>query len=399
METESFIREGKRALLSMSHGVSAVVENKRVTDKLKHYDTKVIHNDRPAQINTCLFLITRMVRFSGGQTSILRLGTELTKLGIRVIYGVYKKQSPDEMKLCAAANLPGFQGELYTMEDCARVLKGELEQPDVVVASSWDTVFYAKKFKSYKMYFVQDYEPYFYSFGELYLMAKKTYEQGLHMVSLGKWNIDMIQKNCIAVSPLDAIDFPCDYRHYAYEERDFASYASKKTLVLAVYMKFYGKRLPCIVQYMMTELQDRFKKDGITLDVRYFGEAKSFQTKGGSNLGMLNHKELLGLYREADFGVVASMSNISLVPYEMLASGLPLVEFEDGTFSYFFPDNSAILTSIDPDDLYKQLRADLKEPWRLKERSDIAMAHIETLGWEKTGKQFYDIFQKIIKEK
>ena len=48
METESFIREGKRALLSMSHGVSAVVENKRVTDKLKHYDTKVIHNDRPA---------------------------------------------------------------------------------------------------------------------------------------------------------------------------------------------------------------------------------------------------------------------------------------------------------------------------------------------------------------
>ncbi len=394
METEAMIREGKRALLSMSHSVTAAVENKRVTDKLKHYDTKVICNKKPQEITSCLFMITRMVRFSGGQTSILRLGTELSKLGYRVIYGVYKKQSKEEMKLCASANLPGFQGELYTQEDCAGILKGEREQPDAVIASSWDTVYYVKKFKGYKMYFVQDYEPYFYSFGELFLMAKKTYEQGLHMVSLGSWNTDMINKNCHIVSPIESIDFPCDYKHYSYIEHDYKAYAEKKRLVLAVYMKFYGKRLPCIVQYMMGELQNLFQKDGITLDVRYFGEAKSFQTRNGNNLGMLNHEELLCLYRDADYGIVASMSNISLVPYEMLASGLPLVEFEDGTFSYFFPENSAIMTSIDPSDLYNQIKADLHDTDRIRERCDTAVTHIETLGWDKTGKQFSDILQR-----
>jgi glycosyltransferase involved in cell wall biosynthesis len=52
---------------------------------------------------------------------------------------------------------------------------------------------------------------------------------------------------------------------------------------------------------------------------------------------MLSKKQLLSLYRKADFGMVASMSNVSLVPYEMLATGLPLIEFEDGTFPYFLP--------------------------------------------------------------
>ena len=56
----------------------------------------------------------------------------------------------------------------------------------LVIATSWDTVSFVKKLSGYKMYFVQDYEPYFYPFGELSLLAKKTYEQGLHMVSFAQ---------------------------------------------------------------------------------------------------------------------------------------------------------------------------------------------------------------------
>ena len=49
--------------------------------------------------------------------------------------------------------------------------------------------------------------------------------------------------------------------------------------------------------------------------------------------------------------MVASMSNISLVPYEMHASGLPVIEFGDGSYPFFFGQDTAILTKIGEKDI------------------------------------------------
>lgn len=391
-KTEAIIREGKRALLSLTHGAQATADWKYISGLMEHYDVEVISNKAPGEVRSVLFLLTRMVRFAGGQTSILRIGTELVKLGIQVGYGVYKSQSKEEMALCAESNLKNYQGELYTRQDVARMVKNQAEQPDVVIASSWDTVHYVKKFNSYKMYFVQDFEPYFYPFGDKFLMAKKTYEQGLHMVSLGDWNKKEIEKHCKTVSPIDCVEFPCERSEYPHVERDYAAYSEKKRLVMAVYLKYYGKRLPSTIQFMLGKVKDAFEqRDGITLDIRYFGEAKSFIPKNGVNVGMLSKDELQKLYAEADFGMVASLSNISLIPYEMLATGLPLIEFEDGTFSEFFPENCAILTSLSWKDLYLQMKACLEEPVRLQLYDANASDYLATLSWEKTGRQFFEI--------
>ncbi|MDD5935896.1 MAG: glycosyltransferase family 1 protein, partial [Clostridiales bacterium] len=307
---EALIRESKRKALSFIHNVQATIDRKRVNAILENYSTSVIENEPPKQIKTIMFVITRMVRFHGGQTSVLRLGTELSKLGYSVYYAVYKNQSKEEMQICASSNLAGFEGTLISSAAFKKLQSKK--SPDVIVATSWDTVSFAKRFSGYKMYFVQDYEPYFYSFGELFLLAKKTYEQGLHMVSLGDWNKDMILKNCDVISPIDTIDFPYEKSEYPKSERDYLSYQKKKKFTIAVYLKYYGKRLPCIIPYMLDKVSEYFRKDGIVLDIKYFGEAKSFSSEGGTNLGMLNKQELRNLYEEADFGLVASMSNISL---------------------------------------------------------------------------------------
>lgn len=390
---EAFIRETKRKTLSMIHSAQAVVDRKRVNGYLEHYDASVIENQPPKQVKSVLFVLTRMVRFHGGQTSVLRLGTQLSKLGYSVYYAVYKNQSKEEMELCASSNLAGYQGKLIPSAQFNHLWKKK--SPDVVVATSWDTVSFAKQFDGYKMYFVQDYEPYFYQFGELFLLAKKTYEQGLHMVSLGSWNRDMIEKECHAVSPVDVIDFPYEKSEYPAKERNYLAYAEKKHITIAVYLKYYGKRLPCIIPYMLTKVQKYFENDGITLEVMYFGESKNFTSEGGTNLGMLNKKELLDLYESADFGMVASMSNISLTPYEMLATGLPLIEFEDGTFEYFFPKESAIMTSIDPKDLYHKLKEVLAHPKQLEKMQQNAKTYMKDLSWEKTGKQFSDLLERL----
>lgn len=388
---EAAKREGKRYLLSLIHHVQAKAEQIRVNEILDHYDTAVVVNEPPKRKKTVLFLITRMVRFHGGQTSLLRLGTELSKLGFDVGYAVYKSQSRKEMEFCAKSNLAGYYGKMFTAPELEQMAAGKKRAADIIIASSWDTVSWAKRLPGYKMYFVQDYEPYFYNFGELFLLAQKTYEQGLHMVSLGTWNKIMIERECHPVSPLDVVDFPYEKKEYILKKRDFPSYAGKKKLVLAVYLKFYGKRLPCIIPHMLKETASCLKEQGIDLEIRYFGEAGSFHAPGGKNLGMLDKGQLCALYHEADFGMVASMSNISLVPYEMLSAGLPVIEFADGTFHSYFPEGSATLVGISGKELAGKLLGLLACPGQLERQMAAAQDYMKDLSWEKSAGQFANI--------
>lgn len=391
---EAAKREGKRYLLSLIHHVQAKIEQKRVDGILEHYSAGIIENQAPEKKKTILFIVTRMVRFHGGQTSLLRLGTELDKAGFEVGYAVYKPQSKKEMELCAKSNLAEYRGRLFTAPELKQMIAGKKRAADIVIASSWDTVSWAKRLPGYKMYFVQDYEPYFYSFGELFLLARKTYEQGLHMVSLGAWNKGMIGRECRPVSPVDVIDFPYEKKEYVFEKKDFAAYASKKKLVLAVYLKFYGKRLPCIIPHLLKETAESLRVKGIELEVRYFGEAGSFKAPGGKNLGMLDKEQLCALYHEADFGMVASMSNISLVPYEMLSAGLPVIEFEDGTFGEFFPEGSAILIGLSGKELAEKLLELTRHPVQLEAQLAAAWEYMKDLSWEKSAGQFAEIIRK-----
>ena len=390
---EAIIRETKRRTLSFMHNAAYKAESYRLKAILKEYDPSVVNQKKPENVRTVTFIITRMVRFHGGQTSILHLGTELEKMGLKVCYLSCKEQSGEEMELCANANLPGYRGRVFAINRyLAAIKKGKIKEPDVVVASSWDTVSFALKFEnSYKMYFVQDYEPLFYKFGEEYLMCRNTYKQGLHMVSLGEWNRRMILKEL--GYDADVVSFPYDSEGYTHIERDYDSYPYKNKITIAVYLKFYGKRLPNLIPYMLKNTAEKLKENGIELEVLYFGEAKTFNPKGGRNLGQLKKEELQQLYKKADFGLVASMSNISLVPYEMHASGLPVIEFEDGSYPFFFGTDTAILTKIGEKDIAGKLLRAIKNPDKLRAMDLKAGETLKGLSWERTAREFMGILK------
>ena len=63
--------------------------------------------------------------------------------------------------------------------------------------------------------------------------------------------------------------------------------------------------------------------------------------------------------------------NISLVPYEMLATGLPIFEFKEGTFNYFFPKGSALVTSFDYNEFYEMFKNAINNPNLLKEINKV----------------------------
>jgi len=364
-----------------------------MNDVASFIDFDVVENVKPTKVKIITFVIPQMRAYSGGHTSILRLGTQLYNLGYEINYVSHIEQEKDEMIKNAKINLASYKGDLFPKSELNKV------NSDIVVATSWESAFFVKKMNGYKMYFVKDYEPYFHFFGETFLIAKKTYELGLHMVSLGNWNKYMIEKNCEIHSNIDVIDFPYEKKEYSKFERDYKSYKNKTDFIFAVYIKNVGKRAPYIIQNILENVKNEFKKDNINLEIKYYGEDQNFQCSAGENLGRLTKTQLFELYKEADFGMCASLTNISLVPYEMLATGLPLIEFEDGTYKYFLPEDSAILISFNWRDLYEELKNSINNPDLIEKRVKSAYFSLENLSWENSTKQFCTILNEITDNK
>ena len=94
--------------------------------------------------------------------------------------------------------------------------------------------------------------------------------------------------------------------------------------------------------------------------------------------------------------MVASMTNISLVPYEMIASGLPVIEFRDGSYSSFLGEDTAILLeSFSHMELKEKLDNYIKDISQLNHLCDRAQEKIKNLSWDISGNQFVDILKKI----
>ena len=311
----------------------------------------------------------------------------ICQIGKNVIHN-FKYTNKKTLSLIAKYNLNNYKGKCLPMCDTTK------DDFDIVIATEWRTVYRAINYNAYKMYFVQDYEPIFFEMGERYLLSKKTYELGFHIISLGKWNLDTIKKNCNILGKMDYIDFPYERKEYSYIERDFYKIKQEKKIKLAVYVKEESKRLPVVIPLILDNLKKSLDKKGYDLEINYFGNAFPICINNGNELGKLTKKELYNLYCECDFGMVASLTNISLVPYEMIATGLPVIEFKDGTFDYFFDESSAILCDLSYKHLEEQIIDYIENPDKLKTMTESANEKIKSLSWENSAEQFDKILLK-----
>lgn len=355
--------------------------------------SEIINNISPNSVYKVAFIVQGISKYSGGITSVLRLGTYLENYGHSVSYLDYTNQNISEIKNNAAFNLPSYQGKIKNYYKTGR------EDYDVVIATSWESFYRLNRFKAYKMYFVQDFEPYFNKFNEKFLLAKKTYELGAHIISLGSWNIEMIRRECNIVSKLDVLSFPYEPNEYSLRiKRDYLNYAQKKHLKIAVYTKEEGKRIPNILQFILKNTYEHFDKKGIKLDVMFFGLKKHYKVSIGKNLGKLNRKQLVELYNSCDFGMCASMTNISLVPYEMLATGLPVIEFSDGSYVDFLPEESATLIDFNYLTLIMKLEELLENPKLIEKQIEIGKAALKKLSWVNTASEFNQILESLVEK-
>lgn len=226
-----------------------------------------------------------------------------------------------------------------------RFLPTDLNQlsGDVLIATDCWTAYpaaAATRFKE-RFYFIQDYESQFHAAGTSQLIAELTYKFEFAALCAGPWLLaKAVQYGMWARQWNLAVDrvhyFPPVQRRKAKKDGyfDIAFYSRTNTPRRAVDLGVAG--FECLARM------------GYKFRVHFFGGEELITANGYEACfhGIITPEKLGALYRVCDFGVVFSATNYSLIPLEMMACGLPVVELNVESVRAVF--NSSELLMVEP---------------------------------------------------
>jgi O-antigen biosynthesis protein len=351
-----------------------------------HIDTQHLRTKTSYKI---AFIIPDMKGHSGGHTAILKLGTALAEYGHEIFYITYKNMSVNSMRENAKVNTSSYKGSFLKLDEIKNTVF------DIGVSTFWLSAYYLLKYDKnflYKMSYLLDFESSFYALGDDYLLANQTYNMGFHLVSLGAWNQNQV-KDFFPNSRCDRIDFPIDISNYPIIEREILI---EKSFDVAIYIKQLSKRAPDFLVVLMHYLTKAFEQNGYQINFKVIGMSQRIVIDIGENMGTLTHDELKRLYERSHFGIVASMSNISLVNYEMIACGLPVVDFYEGSAPTFFTEDEMIFVPLEPQKIFEKLLYYIENQDKLNTlvKKGQEKFRNESLSWDQSANQFNQILKK-----
>ncbi|MDH3328599.1 MAG: hypothetical protein OEM01_05145 [Desulfobulbaceae bacterium] len=214
---------------------------------------------------------------------------------------------------------------------------------DIAIATAWWTAeLVAQKVEAqHKLYFVQDFEPCFNPMGDNYIRAENSYRQGLLPITIGRWLSHLLRDRY--GSKANYFDFTADTATYYHEES-----IAQEPAVCFVYQpekprrcSGIGKDTLAIVKQQCPEI--KIYTYGSLKEPNYYFDH--------THLGILSQKDCNALYNRCMVGLCLSSSNPSRIPFEMMATGLPVVDFYGDNTKYDLPEKGVLLTERDPSSL------------------------------------------------
>ena len=306
------------------------------------------------------FVVPWFFEGSGGHSTIANLVRGLEARGHEVSVWLEEGSADDFHAFFGSAGtaIEGF--ELWT-------------GADVVVATGWQTVYRTLLLPGCgaRAYLVQDVEPEFYGTSAERTWAEQTYSLGLHCVCASEWLAGVMRERYGA----SASHFDLGVRHDVYRPLDVPR---QDDLVLFYARAVTPRRAVPLGLLALEELRRR--RPGV--EVALFGEPRRLDSDF-RQLGLRPPGDLARLYNEAAVGVVLSMTNPSLVPTEMLACGLPVVDVAgDAMAATFGHDGPIVLADFDPLALADAIESALDAP-----RSPAGAEWVRGRTWEAAAAQ------------
>ena len=349
MEKSVSLRIRRVLELTKSHGFwnTLIMIRRRLRDgpgRLKsrnvfaHYDfvrVKDIELSGPAaRSNSLLWFITDFNIGSGGHQTIFRTIMRLEQMGWNSNIVVV---NPD-VHASAEAAWHDIQEHFFPLR--AKVYLGfkNLPASEFVIATGWQTAYPVRAVVGdvKKIYFVQDFEPSFYPIGTESVLAENTYRFGFFGITAGAWLAKKLSNDYGMLS--HAISFGVDHECYRMRPRRQPEikrvffYARPPTPRRAFE---FGLLILEAVSRRLPETQFILAGWDVSEYVIPFPHLAA---------GVVSPEELADVFNQCDVALILSLTNLSLMPLELMASGCAVVSNRGECVEWLLNDKVALLT-------------------------------------------------------
>jgi glycosyltransferase involved in cell wall biosynthesis len=322
------------------------------------------------------WIVPGLIIGGGGHRNILRAAYHLERFGHDVrLYFSDTDLSDDELRAQVRTHFYPFEGKV---ERFRWRVGGEA----ILMATHWSTVALAESVRESVgeiLYFVQDFEPAFYPMGSDYILAENSYRKGLYAITSGPWCAHILQRDYGMQA--DAFQFPVDRTVYR-PDADGGQPRAKRVLFFA--KPEMPRRCFEIGTMALAEFH-RLKPD---YEILFFGSGSARNYPQRFPVTYLDIvptlADLARLYATSAAGLVFSTTNPSLVPYEMMACGLPVVDIDrpGNEVNYGGQREIAWLADPDPAKMAHSLAVLLDDPGELALRGARGLAFAQSFPTE-----------------
>lgn len=249
---------------------------------------------------------------SGGHTTMFRMVEAVEAAGHRCVLYLYDRFHGElaRHEQVIRRYWPGVRAEVRSVDDGLTAL-------DAYVASAWQTahVLAARAdLPTRRLYFIQDFEPYFYPQGSEYALAEDTYRFGFRCITVGHMLARLLRDRYGVAAAV--AEFGCDTDVYRLAEP--SGEAGARDGIVFYARPGVARRGYELGMLALTEFHRRSPARPIHL----FGDPAVVAPFPAVNHGRLTPVRLAALYNQCRAGIAVSFTNISLVPVEMLACGV-----------------------------------------------------------------------------
>lgn len=303
---------------------------------------------------------------SGGHTTLLRMVEAAEQAGHRCVLFLTDRFDGDLVEHARVIR-EWWPSVRATVRDARHGITGV----DAAVASSWDTAHVLASRGTQPMrrlYFVQDFEPWFSARGAIHALAEDTYRFGFRTIALGEAVAGALRGE-IGIDP-DVTSFGCDTSVY-------------RPLPDAVRTGVVAYARPGVPRrgFELTRLGlARFHSLRPDVPIHMYGEVVRGLPFPAVQHGRLTPQQLNELYNMCVAGVAPSFTNVSLVVEEMLAAGTVPVVNDSPYARADLPNPSVAWTRPTPEGFAQALITVLDGPDRETTAADAARS-VRQHGW------------------
>lgn len=316
-----------------------------------------------------MFVITNDSKHSGGATSLNNLinGCVSNRKKIAVVSSFNLDVSLYE------------NGNLISTTS----LKEKRIKPAYTIVDFWTSrVFFDYDIESKKVLFVQDRDFLFYSEGDCSLVVQSLLDDiTIHKVTLGDWI-----PNHKYFKNFNSVPFP-----FVSDKKELCPplITENKNIKLCAFFKLEQKRLPYFLLENLKALSETYP----SIEINVFGDSNIYLKNKYNDFiwhGFLDYPKMMTLLESSDIGVVCSVSNISLLPFEMLSCGLITIQNESEVIKHFFgeegfffdPSNLGLVSCVES--LFSMSEEQIKDKSELM----LKIGKSKTANWDEISEKF-----------